>query len=114
MLAAWQPPGDYGFFKGDGVYGQIRGGAKALFSPRGRGHVTARAGAVWLRSTAANEFLDNTPGDYVGGYAGVGYEFDLNSRIRTGPELTVMGVARESSATFEFVPQLNWHVIWNL
>ena len=113
VLAGAQDPSDALLFEEDGRWGQIRGGVKASFQPCSCGHWTARAGAVWLRSTARNEFLDLT-GDYVGAYLGGGYEWDIGKRFATGPELVLMGVARESSSDFEAVVQAHWHFIVKL
>lgn len=104
---------DLWFDESSGDFAQIRGGAKAVFQPCSRGHLTARAGLTWLRSTAMNEFLDSE-GDHFGAYVGIGYEFDLGSRFTTGPELTLNGVAEEKTSDVEWIPQLNWHFILKL
>jgi hypothetical protein len=113
VLAALQDPSDSLWFDSDGNYGQVRGGVKASFSPCTCGHWTARAGAAWLRSTATNEFLDQT-GDHVGVYASVGYEWDVTPNFTTGPELLLFLVAKESDTDIQALPQLGWHFLLNL
>lgn len=113
VLAALQDPGDSLWFDGGGNYGQVRGGVKGSFSPCDCGHWTARGGLAWLRSTAANDFLDET-GDHVGVYASVGYEWDITPRFTTGPELLLFLVAKESDSDIQALPQLGWHFLLNL
>lgn len=96
-----------------GSWGQIRGGVKASFNPCGRGHPTARAGLLWFRATQDAEFIDG-PGDYFGGYLGLGYEWDVTRWFTTGPEVTVLLAAQEKSVSIVAVPQIQWHFIFNL
>ena len=95
-----------------GSWAQARGGVKASFNPLGRGHPTARAGIAWFRSTEPTELVDEA-GDYVGVYAGVGYEWDVTPRFTTGPELTVLAASREGDWDPVAVPQARWHFLWN-
>ena len=113
LLAGAQSPSDALAFEEDGKWSQIRGGVKASFQPCGCGHWTARGGVAWLRSTAANEFLDET-GDYIGVYLGGGYEWDIGRRFATGPELSVMLMSQEQEFDVQVVPQLSWHFIVKL
>lgn len=110
VLAALQSPGDALFFEGDGRWAQARAGLKAAFQPSARGHWTVRGGVVWLRSTAPNRFLDHVLSDYIGPYGGVGWEYDLTTRLSTGPEMNLMLVGSEGTGRFGLVPQLLWHV----
>jgi hypothetical protein len=112
-LAAFQDLSTDLWGEGEGSWGQARGGVKATFAPATRGHVTARAGIAWFRQTAATAFVD-TPGDYLGGYAGLGYEFDVTRHLTTGPEISVLVGAREGTADFVATPQLLWHVLLRL
>ena len=68
-------------------------GMRIRFQPRARGHVTARAGLSWLRTDGNPHDLDTASldwrGDYIGVYAGIGYEFDLGCNWTTGPEARV-------------------------
>ena len=114
MLATFQDASDALLFTGNGEYGQVRGGFKALFQPCCQGHLTARAGATWLRSTTTSDVLSG-PGDYFGLYAGLGYELDLSPRLSTGPELTLFAVDEEKgSFKIDVIPQINWHLTLKL
>lgn len=109
MLATIQNlENDVLFSDGDGDYAQLRGGLKASLNPDGPCHWVGRAGLCWLRNTAEVDFLDD-PGDYVGGYVSLGYEWDVGHRLRWGPELLLMAVAEESSSDIELVPQFVLH-----
>ncbi|MDF1700475.1 MAG: hypothetical protein P1V36_04885 [Planctomycetota bacterium] len=113
LMAGGQDTTEDLWFDENGEYAQIRGGVKATFQPCSCGHWTGRLGGTWLRSTASNEFM-STPGDYVGAYLGLGYEWDLGSRFATGPEFTLNAIAREGGDDFEVLPQLNWHFLVKL
>jgi hypothetical protein len=97
----------------NGDLAQLQGGLKASLNPCGRHHLVFRAGATWLRTTGEVETLEEA-GDYVGAYAGVGYEFDIGTWLTTGPEVQVAGLAQEGDSEFEFVPRLTWHFIIKL
>jgi hypothetical protein len=108
ILAEFQAPDDRLYFNGgDGRWAQARVGAKASFQPTSARHWTTRFGAVWLRSTAPNDFLDRS-GDHIGTYGSLGYEYAVG-RFATGPELNVMLVSWERERVFHLVPQLVWH-----
>ncbi|MGQ0612553.1 MAG: hypothetical protein ACT4PV_02220 [Planctomycetaceae bacterium] len=94
-----------------GKWAQFQAGAKATLSPGHPRHVVLRAGGVWFRATGDPGILD-TPGDYLGLYGGVGYEWDLTQRMTVGPEFKVLIVDGEGSLGIEVVPQfgLNWIV----
>jgi len=94
----------------NGDLAQLQGGLKLALAPQARAHLVLRAGASWLRTTGRTEPLKN-PGDYVGAYASVGYEWDLGCWLSTGPEALLAAVAQESGSEFELVPRLAWHVI---
>jgi hypothetical protein len=96
----------------NGTWAQAQGGVKASFNPLGRGHPTARAGIAWFRTTEPTEFVDEE-GDYVGLYAGVGYEVDVSPRFTTGPEISVMAAAKEGGSDPVYVPQFSWHFLYN-
>lgn len=110
VSAAAQPPGSRLFFEEDGRWAQVQVGVKASLTPDRRGRWTGRGGAVWLRSTASNPFLD-VRADHIGGYVGVGYDYDLTDALSTGPELNLMLVSYEQEVAFHLVPQLRWHVL---
>ncbi|MCB0972886.1 MAG: hypothetical protein KDA97_15370, partial [Acidimicrobiales bacterium] len=93
--------------QGTGDAAFLRGSLKALFSPRARGHFTARVGAGWFRTTAEVDGMA-TPGDYIGLCAGLGYELDLGGCWRTGPEVSAYVAAREGTSDLEVLPQVTW------
>ena len=96
----------------DGDFGAFRAGVKATFQPRGCGHWVARAGATFLRNTGDTSVLAQQ-GDYVGIYAGIGYEWDITPHLSTGPEVLAYIVDQEglTDIDIEVVPQFLWHVI---
>ena len=96
--------------EGDGRWGQLQGGLKALFQPRASAHWTGRLGGTWIRNTAEVSGLSGT-NDRVGLHAGIGYAWDLGGRFRTGPELLAHVVTPEGSFDPEVVPQLAWHFL---
>ena len=51
--------------------------------------------------------------DYVGGYFSVGWEFDIDCRFTTGPEIGVFGGFEFDDGEFAVVPQLRWNFIYN-
>lgn len=113
LQAGAQVLDDYMWSHGDGDWAQLRGGFKASFSPRCKGHLTGRLGMAWVRSTGETEFLSK-PEDYYGAYVGVGYEYDLNPHLTTGPELTFLLMSVEKTFDIEVVPQFQWHFIVKL
>ena len=113
MSAAAQPLSNTLWSEGDGDWAQLRGGVKATFSPRRRGHVTGRLGLAWFRSTAPTTFFE-TPGDYYAAYLGVGYEYDLTRRFSTGPEIALLIASQEKDFDIQVAPQFLWHFIVKL
>ena len=108
LHAGFQAPRDAVLFEGDGVWAQARVGTKTSIAREGRGQWTVRGGAVWFRTSAPTPLLERI-GDFVGGYAGAGYEIEAG-RLTTGPELSFMIVTEEKGVrTFNVVPQLVWH-----
>ena len=93
--------------EGTGDAAFLRGSLKALFAPRSRGHVTARLGVGWFRTTVEVDGVA-TPGDYIGLCAGLGYELDLGGCWRTGPEVSAYLAAREGTTDIEVLPQVTW------
>lgn len=89
---------------GDVDLGQIEVGALGILSPGHESHLYFRAGATWLRLVGDSDFIDE-PGDYLGAYMGVGYQWDLTSRISCGPEFDIYLLGGEGSLGFEFLPR---------
>jgi len=103
-------------------------GVKASLNPNSRSHPTFRAGLAWYRangdvdnsSTFSNRITELDIGsipkefrDYWGVYAGVGWEFEIGSNIRTGPEVRIF-TGWNDSGDFAYTPGILWHFIINL
>jgi hypothetical protein len=94
---------------------QFRVGVRARFLPCCKWHPTVRAGIGWVNATGSPRDLElaeiDGEGDYLGGYLGVGLEYDLSPRWSTGPEIAVFGGfdAGDTSST-AVVPTLFWHI----
>lgn len=86
----------------------VRAGLKHLFSPGHKRHLTARYGVQWYRATGNPGIIDEA-GDYVGAYASIGFESDLNEHWSMGPELSVAILSGEGEV--EIVPTFFWHLI---
>jgi len=98
---------------GPGSFTQLRGGLKHTFSPGGRRHLTARYGLVWFRATGANPLIIDDPGDYLGIYAGVGFETDLTPTLTMGPEIRLLIVDGLDGQGVQAFPQFAWNLFWN-
>jgi hypothetical protein len=94
---------------GDGDLVQLEAGARHVLSPGHESHLYFRYGATWLRLVGDSEFLDEE-GDYLGAYAGVGYEWDLTPRISVGPEIDLYGLWTEQDFNFDFLPRLVFQI----
>lgn len=99
---------------GDGDLAQLSGGLKATLAPHARTHLVLRAGATWLRATAPTRTLGE-PGDWVGAYAGVGWEWDVTAWLATGPEAQLGVLLREGlDGEVGLQPRLAWRVVLKL
>lgn len=109
--ATYQSVDEASFFgDGSGEFARVSTGVKALFAPESRTHLALRAGSTWFRTTGTNAFVD-TAADYFGGYVSAGFEWDIGSRVSTGPELGVIVVNREGEGSeLEAVPLVAWHL----
>jgi hypothetical protein len=114
MDAVFEPFDDLLLTEGTGTFAQVRGGFKTSLCPAECRHPTFRMGMTWFRTTAEVSTLAASPGDYVGAYVGVGYEWDIGSNFSTGPELSASFVSRERDFEVEILPRLSWHFIWKL
>ena len=90
----------------------IRAGLKHTFSPGHKRHLVVRYGFQFNRATGVPGIVD-LPGDYLGGYLGVGFETDLNRHWTMGPELSFALLEGEGALPLEFVPTFFWHLIRN-
>jgi len=95
-----------------GRFFQAQAGVRQLVHPDRASHPVVRYGAVWLRATGDPAILSR-PGDYLGAYLGIGYEWDLSPHVTVGPELNVLFLEGEGSLGFEVLPQLGFGIFWN-
>jgi hypothetical protein len=65
-----------------------------------------------LRATGDPELLA-VPGDYLGGYGGIAYEWDVTPQLTIGPEINVLLLEGEGSIGFEILPQLGFGILFN-
>jgi len=98
---------------GPGSYTQLRAGLKHTFAPGHRRHLTARYGLVWFRATGQFPLIIDSPGDYLGVYAGIGFETDLTPRLTMGPEIRLLIVDGLDSQGVQAFPQFAWNLFWN-
>jgi len=88
----------------DGGFYQVQAGVKQVTSPGHDRRLVFRYGITWFRANGDPSVLSE-PGDYLGAYGGVGYEWRLGSRFWLGPEVTLNLVDGEGSRGTEFLPQ---------
>jgi hypothetical protein len=96
---------------------QVRLGFKASLTPDSRAHLVGRAGLTYYQITGEGvdkEWIDIPPGDFVGVYGSVGYEWDLSCHFTTGPEVGVSVVTEVEDFGVEFVPFARWNFILRL
>jgi hypothetical protein len=98
-------------FDGDGELAFLRGGVKASLSPDCASHWVGRAGPAWFRATENSAPFVDDAGDFFGGYASVGHEWDLTPHVSTGPEAGVLLGIEEKQGDFQALPFLCWHLI---
>jgi hypothetical protein len=100
-----------------GKSAQVRAGLKASFTPDSRAHLVGRFGATYYQITGEGvdeEWIDIPPGDYVGLFGSVGYEWDVSCSFTTGPELGVSVVTEVEDFDVELVPFARWNFILRL
>jgi len=90
----------------------VRAGFKHTFSPGHKRHLTLRYGFQFYRASGFPGIVDD-PGDYLGAYAGVGFETDLDRHWTMGPELSLALLEGQGSLPTEFVPTFFWHLFRN-
>jgi len=96
-----------------GKYFQLRAGVRARFKPCCKGHPTLRAGVSWFNVTGDPIGIDTAQidsiGDYLGGYLGLGYEWDIGRRWSTGPEAAITVGTNVNNGDIAIVPTVFWH-----
>ena len=90
---------------------QFQMGVKRSSDPLGHRHWTQRYGFAWFRARGEPNLVQE-PGDYVGIFAGFGFETQLSESLSMGPELSLMLADIEGGGEFTLVPQFNWHITW--
>lgn len=92
----------------------LRFGLRWRFKPCCTGHPTLRLGVQWAQLSGGPEFLDlaevDSDGDYLGAYLGLGYEWDINPRWSTGPEVALFAGVDPDSGDTALIPTLYWHI----
>ena len=96
-----------------GKFAQVQAGVKQVTAPgHPRGWIF-RYGATWFRATGDPNIVD-IPGDYLGVYGSVGYEWVLSGgRWTIGPEFTVNVVNGEAQLPTEVLPQFTFNAFFN-
>ena len=80
-----------------GGFAQVSLGVKQVTAPGHSNHLVFRYGATWFRANGRPEVIAH-PGDYLGGYAGVGWEYEVSDRITTGPDIRIIIADGEAHA----------------
>ncbi len=88
----------------------VRAGLKHVTNPGGKRHATFRYGVQFYRATGNPGIIDEA-GDYIGAYASIGFESDLNRHWSMGPELSVAILTGEGEV--EIVPTFFWNLIYH-
>ena len=96
----------------DGKFFQVQAGVRQVASPGHTSHLVFRYGFTWFRATGDPRILD-LPGDYLGAYGGLGYEWDISPRWTVGPWVNLSLVDGEGSIGTEVLPQVGIGCIFN-
>jgi hypothetical protein len=117
-LTAW--------FDDEGAGGKLHlytAGVRARTNPCGRSHWTFRGGFAVFNVTGRPQDIDFDfvdlpgPGVYIGGYAAIGYEWDLGGDWSTGPEARIVAGFRSGSDAdeeFGWTPMFSWGIYGRL
>ena len=96
----------------DGRFFHLQAGMKQMTSPGHDRRWVFRYGATWFRATGDPRIVDK-PGDYLGAYGAVAYEWRLGRRFWASPEFTLNVVNGEGSTGGAVVPQAGCHVYFD-
>jgi hypothetical protein len=99
-----------------GKFHLFTAGVRARTNPCGCHHFVFRGGLAAFHVTGRPQdikfdFVDiPEAGTYWGGYAAIGYEWDLNSTWSTGPEVRIVGGYDFEDDNFGFTPMVAWNL----
>jgi hypothetical protein len=96
----------------DGGFYHLQAGVKQTTNPGHDRRLVFRYGLTWFRANGDPEVIDE-PGDYLGAFAGAGYEWRLGERVWVGPEVTANWVNGEGSRGSDFLPQAGFSVYFD-
>jgi hypothetical protein len=97
-----------------GKFTNARVGLKWEFNPCGCHHPTLRVGGTWFFASGNPDVIDVSDiavrnGDWFGVYLGLGWEWEINRRLSTGPEASVIFAWDSATGTTGIVPTFMWH-----
>jgi hypothetical protein len=95
-----------------GDWTQLRAGVKFALPSDERRDWTLRTGLVWFEARGEPNIV-NQPGNYLGGYLGLGFETALTEHLSAGPELAMLAAFRDGGDDFDLVPQITWRLLWH-
>jgi len=95
-----------------GGFYQVQMGVKQILSPGYDQHLFFRYGLTWFRAIGDPNLI-REPGDYLGGFGSVGYEWRLGKRWWIGPEAIFNLVNGEAGLGTEFVPQVGLNLVFD-
>jgi hypothetical protein len=96
----------------DGGFYQVQAGLRQVTSPGHDRRWVFRYGLTWMRANGDPQVIDE-PGDYLGAYGGVAYEWQVGRRVWVGPEVTLSVVDGEGSRGSEVLPQIGFGVFFD-
>jgi hypothetical protein len=96
----------------NGKFAHLQAGVKQVTAPGHPRRWAFRYGVTWFRATGDPALLDK-PGDYLGVFGAVAYEWQLAKRLWASPEVTLNLVDGEGSTGTEFLPQVGFHVYFD-
>jgi hypothetical protein len=110
MRAAYQKVDDSA--TQSGKFAQVQAGVRQVTAPGHPSGWVLRYGVTWFRATGDPAILDK-PGDYLGAYGSVAYEWLLDGKWSLGPEITLNMMNGEGNLGWEFLPQAAFNLYFN-